>query len=69
MFNYIFNGVTKSKLKPFLPKLKVATIKDFKNGGLQKILLNSGSRAEYNYYDDNGELLGNFTIENKEWKK
>lgn len=69
VFNYIFNGVTKSKLKPFLPKLKVATIKDFKNGGLQKILLNSGSRAEYNYYDDNGELLGNFTIENKEWKK
>lgn len=69
VFNYIFNGVTKSKLKPFLPKLKVATIKDFKNDGLQKILLNSGSRAEYNYYDDNGELLGNFSIENKEWKK
>lgn len=69
VFNYIFNGVTKSKLKPFLPKLKVATIKDFKNGGLQKILLNSGSRAEYNYYDANGELLGNYTIENKEWKK
>lgn len=69
VINYVLNDVTKSQLKSVLPKLKSGTIASVKENGLQKIYLDSGIRAEYNYYDDNGELLGNFTIENKEWKK
>ena len=69
VINYVVNDVTKSQLKSVLPKLKSGTIASVKENGLQKIYLDSGIRAEYNYYDDNGELLGNFTIENKEWKK
>lgn len=69
VINYVLNDVTKSQLKSVLPKLKSGTIASVKENGLQKIYLDSGIRAEYNYYDANGELLGNFTIENKEWKK
>ena len=67
--NYVLNDVTKSQLKPVLPKLKAGTIANVKKNGLQKYYLDIGIRAEYNYYDTNGELLGNFSIENKEWKK
>ena len=67
--NYVLNDVTKSQLKPVLLKLKAGTIANVKKNGLQKYYLDIGIRAEYNYYDTNGELLGNFAIENKEWKK
>ena len=69
VINYVLNDITKSQLKSMLPKLKSGTIASVKENGLQKIYLDSGIRAEYNYYDANGELLGNFSIENKEWKK
>ena len=69
VINYVVNDITKSQLKSMLPKLKSGTIASVKENGLQKIYLDSGIRAEYNYYDANGELLGNFSIENKEWKK
>ena len=69
VYNYTVTGINKTQFEVLVPQIRVAALVQVKNNeAARKDLLKIGARAEYYYYDSDGELLGNFAIENEEWK-